>query len=103
MTVMTPEYKAILKKERRDRYNAARKFIGAQTGDGKHLRYQGPFCIGEGEACHVFRYWEEAWNDAKTGRNHYVLVNIDTMEARWDKDDEWLRIMMQEYPMLYID
>ena len=103
MTVMTPEYEAILRKDKRNRYNAVRKFIGAKKGDGQHVRYQGAFHIGEGEDCYVFRYWEDTWKEKKIGRNHYVLVNIETMQARWDREDEWFNLMMGGCPMLNID
>lgn len=103
MTVITQEWERIMKEEDLRRRQTIRKKLGIEKGSGIRLIYEGAYELPNGKGYYVYRIFDPALKDCKTGLIPYALVSVNNYSCRKAIGDECLGLMAGEFQPLYID
>lgn len=104
MTVMTEEVIRLMEEDRKRRLKRVRRALGFKKGDGRYVRYKGPYVFPDGKGYYVYTIIDPALKDCHTGLTHYALLDLrNERTCRQATADECLDIMMYKVEQLYID
>ena len=104
MTVMTDEVIRLMEEDRKRRLTRVRNALGFKKGDGRYVRYKGPYIFPNGKGYYVFTIIDPALKGCHTGLTHYALLDIrNEKTCRQATADECLDVMMHRVQQLYID
>ena len=66
MTVMTEEVIRLMEEDRKRRLKRVRRALGFKKGDGRYVRYKGPYVFPDGKGYYVYTIIDPALKDCHT-------------------------------------